>query len=256
MKKYLLAIGGVITTISPIVISISCGSNSSTRTYTPTRAYAAKDSVFDLSKSTGALKDVRIVSWIDGDTPIVDILDSNGNVDVANKHIRITGIDTPELHARTNGNYAATSGKEYQWALKGQAFGEEVMPKGARVKLFTDGSTSYDRLVGSLFYGGDSSTLKGYKNYSVEILKKGLAMPFLSSASLVLVPSSVFYLTGLALADAYNWAKESHIGIFSESSLDFLRIHGTTDDSAVLWRDGPRTEWDEKNVYDRWKERE
>ena len=128
--------------------------------------------------------------------------------------------------------------KEGYWGLKAGDFGREQMPIGTKVRVATDGKKSYNRIVGSIFYGENLS-----KNWSVEIIKKGLTLPFLSNPSSVLDKTSILWQNGQAIADAFNYALDNRIGMFkietNEKNLEehltkILSTHGMTDFQALI----------------------
>ncbi|CAM9092261.1 P68 family surface lipoprotein [Mycoplasma todarodis] len=131
--------------------------------------------------------------------------------------------------------------KEGYWGLKAGQFARQQMPAGTKIRIATDGRKSYNRVVGSIFYGPNVS-----KNWSVEILKKGLTLPFLSNPAAVLDETSILYHNGLAIADAFNYALDNKLGLFDpvngrtlqEHLKNTLVIHGATD-FAPLIKYGP-----------------
>lgn len=287
--------------------------------------------------------DAKITSWIDGDTPKVEIINTSGQDSLKaikpGEHysIRIQGIDTPEAHVKlgeikykdsedklvgftdeqmkklieenkkanhplavyAHGHYNELStdptskytywkniyvdiqttkdGKAYDpvikdprhpdsiydmrtvqvdigngekrplitksaklegdWGLQAGNLGRQEMKAGTKIRIATDGKKSYNRIVGSIFYGENLS-----KNWSVEILKRGLTLPFLSNPAAVLDETSILYHNGKAIADAFNYAMNNKLGIFKithggsleEHLKNILSTHGATDYSPLI----------------------
>lgn len=144
--------------------------------------------------------------------------------------------------------------KEGYWGLKAGNYGRHEMPAGTKVRIATDGKKSYDRIVGSIFYGTNLS-----KNWSVEIVKKGLTLPFLSNPSAVVDKTSIFWQNGQAIADAFNYAKENRIGLYNidpkystlqEHLKNILATHGATDFQALINWHGSKPAGAATTVYD------
>ena len=183
--------------------------------------------------------EATMIRWIDGDTPIVNMTNSDGEVH-ADAHIRIQSIDTPELHSMGNKGLInkLTTGEEFTWANKAKMFGEKVIPVGTKLLVYADGTKSYHRFVGSLFYKKPSDT--EYHNYSIELLQSGLTNVFPPSSLTALIKNPFYKLAGIAVADAYNYALKKHLGLFSMTKKHLAEIlggnHGITNDELVRYR--------------------
>ena len=116
------------------------------------------------------------------------------------------------------------------WGLKAGDFGRKEMPVGTRIRIATDGKKSYNRIVGSIFYGDHLD-----KNWSVEITKTGFTLPFIGDIGAVTEPHNILWENGQAIADALNYAIKNKKGLFnfSQGKLPehlkwLLTTHGTT----------------------------
>ena len=122
------------------------------------------------------------------------------------------------------------------WGLKAGELGRKLMPAGTRIRVATDGNKSYNRVVGSIFFGDYLE-----KNWSVEIAKTGLTMPFIGDVAAVAEPANILWENGQAIADAFNSAISGKKGLFNYSSgtLDehlkwLLATHGATEYGNLL----------------------
>ncbi len=260
IKTLLHGFGAIAITATPIITAISCNSEdpdfkrwiSSMQKHT----FTHQKDLFDITKlSPSMIYDATIIEWIDGDTPKVKLdkpLEGNSEW-----KIRISSIDTPELHVKITSNgserWVDTTGEEYKWAKKAKDYGNKVMPKGTKIKIFSNGGKTYNRITGSIFYNPISlDNIDMYKSYSVDILNQGLAMALVDNPQDVLIKNTKsLSLIGLALADAYNDAAKNRRGLFSVNYKSILKEHGITNDLTVRWR-GTNKPLDstEMNIYD------
>lgn len=221
-KKILNSFLAASVAIAPLAFVISCGKNT-----------AVSYSNYDFSKLNWkemSYVEATIVKWVDGDTPTVKIHGRHiSTIKDQQVNIRVESIDTPESHEHINGAWVDTSGVEYEWGKKAQSFGEKVLPKGTEVRIYTIGSQTFNRIVGSIFYGPNFS-----KSYSVDIVREGLTLPFISDPIGALINDNKKYIYR-GIADAYNEAKNGRKGIFS-STVDINKvysIHGGIDLTSV-----------------------
>lgn len=220
-KKTLLGSLGTLSIAAPVAAVVSCGSSSKTnfdKTYTFEK----------IDWSRLQYEDVTINSWTDGDT--FNCTNEKGET----YNVRIENIDTPESHTQENGAWVDTVGLEHEYAIKAYEFGQKVIPVHTKARLALQTGQSYNRKVASVFYGDNFS-----KNYEVDILKQGLAMPFVDSAGLYLKMSSaagILYYLGLPLGDAFNYAKNHHLGLMGASLEEVLKIHGSTSTEALEYK--------------------
>ncbi len=155
----------------------------------------------------------------------------------SNSTYNFRNIDIEVAKGKTVKVITEAAKREGYWGLKSGEFARKEMPVGTRIRVATDGRKSYNRVVGSIFYGPNAS-----KNWSVEILKKGLTLPFLSNPAAVLDETSIIYHNGLAIADAFNYALNNRLGLFKTKSGETLQqhlkntlvIHGATDYSPLI----------------------
>lgn len=159
-----------------------------------------------------------ITGWADGDTPYLNvdkvsktyfenkakwieaIKKGGGKV---NTKIRCFGIDTPEKNV--GGSDAPMF--ENSLAKKSTSFSQTLIPNGTRVRVITQGKESYNRLVGTIFYGD-----KFQYSHSAEIVRNGYTLP--SDQDSNFVPHTETYYTFLAIANALKEAKENKNGFF------------------------------------------
>ena len=148
-----------------------------------------------------------------------------------------------------------TALKEGYWGYKAGELGRQEMPKGTRIRIATDGKKSYNRIVGSIFYGINIS-----KNWSVEITRRGLTLPFLSNPASVLDRTSIHWHNGQAIADAFNYALDHKLGLFNSNDLkqhlkELLATHGATDYGSLIKYDGQKPAGAPTSIYDYMKTR-
>ncbi|TKA59334.1 hypothetical protein MBOVa_2110 [Mycoplasmopsis bovis 8790] len=164
--------------------------------------------------------DAEIVSWSDGDTPVVKVT----NVDPSNTNakkgaetkIRISGIDTPEKFV----GGIKSKELEHNYAKISSKFAEEAIPKGSKVRVYADSSDAYGRLVGDLFFGENYKYL-----YSVEITRSGLTLPYYDDITRALnfVKDPIYWehYALLRLAEALEYAKTNKKGFFKTFALPY-----------------------------------
>ena len=234
LKKLLLSLSSFAVIFLNITLIISCGSELK---WTPTHQ---NDSFANLwSQNQYNYQILTVDHWIDGDTLVAN------NSENAVINIRVEFIDTPESHTQINGSWVDTTGDEKKWADLAFDFGKTQLPEQSSFYFVTNNDSSYNRIVGTLFYGKDYA-----KNYSVEILKAGLALPFISDAAMVLDKTSIKSKLALPLADAYNSALQLKKGLYNENYEEFLKTHGVTDFSAVTYWVNQRPIGQPPSIYD------
>ncbi|TCG11314.1 thermonuclease family protein [Mycoplasma todarodis] len=249
-SKRIFGVGTLAMIAVPVAVAVSCskGQNEDKdlkawRDAIGDHEFTHQNDKFDLENKSG--HDATIVSWVDGDTPVVRF-----EKPVKGKtewKIRVAAIDTPELHAQADdGTWPETTGDEYIWAKKAKDFGDKVLPAGSKIRVITSDNKSYSRLVGSIFYK-EKPEDKKYRSYSVDILNEGLALAFINVAK-VNVINSVESLIGHSVADAYNNAFKNKKGLFSVDYKSILKVHGVTDDTNLRWRGTNTVET--PNIYD------
>lgn len=260
-KKAIVPLGAIASMSLPATMAVACG-NSSQSNYA---ALSGRDfsKIYDLSTiwsdiSADQYKEIVIKKWIDGDTLIYQNASDAAQVDPADSHavsalphLRIQSIDTPESHKQVNGTWVDTTGIEKEWADKATQFGIQQIPVGTTVRAMLSKGATYGRDVGSLFYGPSYS-----KNYSVEILRAGLALNFISTVTYVIMHSrhQILHYLGLPLADGYNYAKKNKIGLHSVDIASVSQIHGTTSEIPVLYNPNNKGSVYSYMDVDFWKE--
>lgn len=169
-------------------------------------------------------EEVTVVSWIDGDTLKIK------RADGTQKNLRISFIDTPETHVSSGSSWSDTSGLEHDYGIKALEYGKSEMPEGTKLKVALASGESYNRLVGSVFYGNNFT-----QNYETNIVKKGLALPFVSNVDYLAMKqeSSMLHYLGKPIADAYNYALKTKKGLFERDLNDVLKVHGSTNLDSV-----------------------
>lgn len=253
MKKLKLSLIPIL--FSP-VLAVACGAKNNLSYYEKILAKTSYDfrhrnDKLDITQLSSHLKDAKIISWSDGDTPRVEFSNPIKGKKIFN--IRVSFIDTPETHVKNNdGDWVDTKNPEYNFGIKAKEFAEKQMPKDSSVKILLNNSTSYNRLVGSIIYKNNSVSSNEYKLYSQEILKNGWAMPLFNlstwNGSNLLAKD-----TGLAIADSYNYSIKNRLGIFSVGygSLDkVLSTHGKPDDSFLKFRGREALDGEDYTIYD------
>ena len=140
---------------------------------------------------------------------------------------------------------------EGYWGLKAGEYGRKVMPAGTHIRVATNGNKSYNRVVGSIFYGDHLE-----HNWSVEITKTGLTLPFIGDASAVTEATNIMWENGQAIADAFNYALSRKNSLdgglfhYTDGSLDehlkwLLSTHGATKYGNLLHKTSG-----ESTIYD------
>ncbi|MXR06166.1 thermonuclease family protein [Mesomycoplasma flocculare] len=133
----------------------------------------------------------QVEKWTDGDTVTLKALNSDKLPPIFNA--RLESIDTPEVGKKDGqGNYQKTKGLEGEYAQKAKNFAEKILPNKSIISFLfpkTGAARSYDRYVGSIYFGHDGF----FKNYAVEIVKAGLAIPILQSGLAAINNESSIY---------------------------------------------------------------
>lgn len=164
--------------------------------------------------------------WIDGDTLWVE------KEDGIKARIRVKNVDTREIDHSIQGD-SPPSAAEEDWGQKATQLGEKLLPKGTKIRIVANGDKSYDRLVGSIYYGP-----KFLKNYEFELLVRGLAYPTMKVENFKRDFYAEFY-SGMSLLNAYTYAKKNKIGLFGLISEQATK-HGPTvfnsDEFYAAWK--------------------
>lgn len=211
-----------ISLISPFLIAtplivVSCGNDSSSQTnnYSVENDWAHLWNPDAINQSQR--KDGIVMHWIDGDTVVVKF-----NGESTNTNIRIMNIDTPEINHSTPGS-SVVDAPEQEWGEKATNLAKGLIPVGSPIRIVTSGAQSYNRTIGSVFYGTNFS-----KNLEIEMLKAGLAFPTMN-AQAVKYEFEINYYIGHEIADAYNDALVNKRGIFSLKDIgSVIKTHGPT----------------------------
>lgn len=241
-KKAIVPLGAIASMSLPATMAVACGSSDTSNLSSLSGRDFSKE--YDLSTiwsdvSADQYKEIVIKQWIDGDTLIYQNASDSTPVDPTDHkgvsalpHLRIQSIDTPESHKQVDGTWVDTTGVEKEWADKATHFGEQQIPVGTTVRVMLTKGATYGRDVGSIFYGPSYS-----KNYSVEILRAGLALNFINSVNYIIMNSrhQILHYLGIPLADAYNFAKKNKVGLHSIDPASVSQIHGTTSEIPVLY---------------------
>lgn len=179
--------------------------------------------------------------WIDGDT-----LEVNKINDANPIRIRVKSIDTPEINHEHQESAHVSSDEEY-WGIKSTNFAKNLMPPQSHIKIVGN-SHSFNRLVCSVFFGSNFD-----KNFEIEILKAGLALPNIDVGSIMQGNEyDITYYIGLELANAYNYAKINLLGLWSINDLsNVIKVHGTSDYSNI----DINNENQKNSIYNIWKHR-
>ncbi|CAM9108226.1 hypothetical protein MYMA111404_01230 [Mycoplasma marinum] len=263
-KKIKITLGTAaisLAAIAPAAFVVSCGSEN--KDSKPT--FESRNNTFEKAlqtlKSSYSIEPykVKIVNWHDGDTPKVKFLDKKiwgrPGVDIKTgiAKIRIASIDTPEIGTGGYGGkpYAPTTGDEYKYAKAGKDLADKIMPVGTTVSVFTSFSQTYDRIAGSIFFDSDNNG-SFESSWAVTIMNKGLTLPFVSSPNDVIDENNILHYIGIPFADAFNYAYNNKIGMFSKNIEEISKIHGSTDFSSVKWHSADNDSAP-RNVYDYYK---
>lgn len=241
-KKAIVSLGTIASISLPLISTIACGNSGSERKFDRDYNFSS------IWTHVSNYKDVTIQEWIDGDTLRVEYQDQTV------EKLRLESIDTPESHmhsSTSDSGWVDTTGIEHEFAIKAFEFGKHEMPAGSTVRLFMTSELTYGRRVVSLFYGDNFS-----KSYSVEIIKRGLALPFLPSVLYLKMKreSSSLHYTGVPIADAYNYSKGKKLGMFSMDPAEISKIHGVTDTSNVEYQPNNKATVYHYMDIDYWKE--
>ena len=232
MKKHLLIrklfFPVLIATTTPLGFVVACSNNEDNNKV----SFHFKDFVakYDNQK---LFREGTIIKWFDGDTPLVSIKDPQTSK-TSEISIRVASIDTPEFHdpnahdAKKKGNIQPY---EIEWAKKAKEWAEEEVPEGSKIKIYSDGTKSYDRLVGSIFYNKSGET--GFnENFSVNIISAGFSFPLVSEDQVLngyMNDWNIHHYISIPLYYAWKQAKQSKVELFGLSEQDLekaYKMHG------------------------------
>ncbi|ADE19959.1 thermonuclease family protein [Mycoplasma crocodyli] len=158
--------------------------------------------------------------WADGDTPYLKNITAGDN-EISRlfykqneaelkkgKKIRVLGIDTPEKALPGNIEIKPI---ELVWAQAASKFGEVTILPNQKVRVMTDGQPSYDRLVGSIYFGD-----KFEYEYSTEIVRAGYTLPNGSEALKATLDGEDLpsYYQSYGIVLAYKEAKKKQNGFW------------------------------------------
>ncbi len=107
----------------------------------------------------------KVIRVIDGDTVVVDI-DLGFNHWIRNQHVRLYGIDTPEV--RTKDLAEKKLGFEAKEFVQARFFPGDIVI----LRSIEDSTGKFGRILGEFYYNDKD---KGYINISEELLNAGLA---------------------------------------------------------------------------------
>ncbi|AHH45535.1 thermonuclease family protein [Mesomycoplasma bovoculi] len=185
--------------------------------------------------------EAKLVSWTDGDTAKVQ---TTGKLEFDAKtqkyktikekepqfpepiSVRFETIDTAETTFvdKDTGKRKPTTGLEYKYAEQAKEFAKLLIPIGSTVYFVFSGESpkgSYNRKVGNIYFGHDGF----YKNYNIEIIKAGLALPIISDLANVNINTSVDFYTSIKQSASLENAINKKYGMFAElKGLDFKSI--------------------------------
>lgn len=218
-KRIAISIGSLATASLPIIAAISCGSSEKESLGLSTYENAWDNGQSGPHLSKASYYDATVKHWVDGDT--LNITKKTGNKD-EEIVIRVRNIDTPEINHNHAGS-ATVDAAEEAWGNKATDLAKSLIPVGSKIRIVTNGTETYGRIVGSVFFGK-----KFERNLEVELLMAGLALPTMKNADTVGHSWDANYYIGLDLARAYNYAVSHKIGLFSLPDLKALKVHGTT----------------------------
>ena len=207
MKNKFIKIGAVSTApVLSLISVISCSNDVSKKDFT----------YENMDWSAVKYFEATVIYWNDGDTFAFDystVTEHGTNLDGTRSRVRVFGYDTPEMsETNDDGERVPTTGRQYEIANAGTIFANEVAGAGSRVRVIHNGGTSYDRLVGSVFYGENFE-----RNMGVELLMRGLAQPDMKESDVIIeIAESWSPLHYIAYPQLYahNYAKDKKLGFW------------------------------------------
>lgn len=246
-KKTIVSLGAIVSILAPVGVVVSCGDDKNKETVVSrdfSKEYDFSGIWANMDAST--YEDVTIKHWIDGDTLVFE--HANG----VEGHLRISEIDTPESHVKDDatGQWVDTTGIEKEWADKAFNFGKQEIPANTTARVMFQKGGTYGREVGSLFYG------TGYKkSYSTNIMRSGLALPFIGGSLYMLMygKNNPLHYVGIPMADAYNYAKNNKIGMFSVDPATISQVHGVTSSKPTEYKPNDKESMYNYTDVDFWK---
>ena len=227
-KRITLTLTGMVLATSPVVLAVSCGAEKEGKFNLPV-VNSWKDKLTTTNQNLWF--EAKITHWTDGDTVSFRPTDAHGTAIADGKtSLRIQNIDSPEVNHNFAGSVAVDATEEF-WGQKSKELGEKLIPVGSRVKIWSVGSFSYNRLVGSIFYGPE------YKNYAIEQLAAGLSLPIMS-INTAFNPANINSFLLEEAANAFNNALINKVGLHSlgQAKLEeVLSAHGVKSWNELLY---------------------
>ncbi|QMT98557.1 thermonuclease family protein [Mycoplasma tullyi] len=166
------------------------------------------------------LQKAKLLTWRDGDTPVIQFYKADKPDELSNEtsSIRIEGIDTPEKTRVTDNNVRVPSSQpELKYAEEATKFAEKTIPEGTDVYFWYSGAKSFNRLVGTIYYGFDPAK-KTAINYGAQVVLNGLAIPLIKSVTSLLDQNSEIYVATRPIGIAANLAILNKLNIWSLDS--------------------------------------
>jgi micrococcal nuclease len=142
-----------------------------------------------------------VIKLYDGDTIGCDF-NGNGRIDNQAEHVRLLGIDTPEMHySRKN-----KTGKNQPFAKEAMDF-VQAKAMGKPVTLLYDERPfdKYDRRLAYVYVGKNVPTITTNHSLNQQLVEEGLA-------KLMFIPPNQLGLSTLKQAEVQ--AKEKHLGLW------------------------------------------
>ncbi|CAC13198.1 LIPOPROTEIN [Mycoplasmopsis pulmonis] len=213
MKKRTLFLILSLTSIALLPsVFISCSHSTEAKLREPKLNFNVDVEEFKNNHPGFEVYDGEMASYGDGDTFVVNLYRNPKNPTRAfATKIRIQLIDTPESSdINKDGKYSEA---EKKWGKKASDKVKELIPLNSKVRVFLSGAKTYDREVGTVFFGENFS-----RNFSVEMINAGLARPngidFLKTQ--YENPKHMANFLAIELAYAFNSAINNKRGMFSD----------------------------------------
>jgi micrococcal nuclease len=142
-----------------------------------------------------------VIKLYDGDTIGCDF-NANGRIDDQSEHVRLLGIDTPEMHYSRKNH----TGKDQPFAKESMAFLEQ-QAMGKSVTLLYDERPfdKYDRRLAYVYVGKNVPKVTSQVSLNQQLVAQGLA-------KLMFIPPNQLGLATMEQAETQ--AKAKHLGLW------------------------------------------
>ena len=227
--------------VSPLGFVLSCDSKSQIKIESSDISFDKFVGFSNLIKNYKYKKQsivrARIVYWKDGDTFDYEAYDETTSRWVRNQNgrkltLRISFIDTPEYHdpqARDPKRQGNIGAEELKWAKAATEWAKIQIPINTEIRIWKQGTDSYSRIVGSVFYNKKRLANDFKDNFAVNIIRAGYTLPRIASKSNILLAkgdeAEILNYLAIPLYLAWKEAESKKVNIYELEPSKLAKVY-------------------------------